>query len=123
MANLRPHLEQTVRDTGLWIRSNCHAMYTKLDEAVKSKKLDEKLQGLSSRLQGTGIDIQHLIYGLLAFMTIAWALTISVRRFRARNQVPRPSTPDPEKRSPFKAPPREPGGTTAPFYSPALFSN
>lgn len=113
MATIRPRLEQNLQDANLWIRKNCHDAYVKLDEAMKSKKLDEKLQSLNATLEEANIDPQHLLYGLFAFITICWALSVGVRRLRSKKEATRPNTPDLEKRSPFKAPAREPGGRVA----------
>ncbi|KAF9733277.1 hypothetical protein PMIN06_008775 [Paraphaeosphaeria minitans] len=109
MATIRSRLEQTLQEANLWIRHTCHSAYEKLDEAMKSKKLDEKLQSLNVALEDANIDPQHLLYSFLALLTVWWAVSVGVRRLRSRKQATQPSTPDLEKRSPLKEPPRPPG--------------
>lgn len=114
MASIRPRLAHNIQDVNLWVRSNCHTAYTKLDEAMKNGKVDEKLQSLNATLQEASIDPQRLLYGFFALATVCWAVSLAVRKLRTRKQAARPRTPDLEKRSPPKAPPREPGGTLSP---------
>jgi hypothetical protein len=62
-------------------------------------------------MQKYDIDHKSFFYGALAVVTLAWIVSIVTRRIRSQKSENRPSTPDVEKRSPFKAPQREPGGT------------
>ncbi|KAJ4303719.1 hypothetical protein N0V90_002620 [Kalmusia sp. IMI 367209] len=120
MASIRPRLAHNIQDVNLWVRSNCHTAYTKLDEAMKNGKVDEKLQSLNATLQEASIDPQRLLYGFFALATVCWAVSLAVRKLRTRKQAVRPRTPDLEKRSPPKAPPREPGvWIPQPFKRPA----
>jgi hypothetical protein len=75
-----------------WARHNCNA------------------SNLNATMQKHNIDPQTLLYGTLALLTLAWIVSRITRRILTRKLASRPGTPDVEKRSPFKAPPREPGG-------------
>jgi hypothetical protein len=123
MATIRPRLEQNLHHANLWVRHNCNTAYAKLYEAMKSKGLERKLQSLNLALEDANIDPQHLLYGFFAFLAFWWAVSAGVRRLKSRKQVTRPRTPDLEKRSPFKAPAREPGGTLPNPYPFSLPDN
>jgi hypothetical protein len=102
MSHLYPRIEQSVEEIHHWVRRNC---------ATAQTKLDATLRQANTSLNAAGIKPKHLLYGVLAVLTLAWATSVLVRRIFARKgRVSRPSSPDLEKRSPFKAPPREPGG-------------
>ena len=106
MSRLHPRVEQSMQEAQRWIRRNC---------ATARTKLDATLQQAHTTVQDSDIDPKHLLYGVLAVLTIAWATSLLARRLSARNKsVARPRTPDLEKRSAFKAPAREPGGMSEP---------
>lgn len=93
MSALRARLAGKLTETDDWIRHNCNVA-----------KIDATIRNLD-------IQPQTLIYGVLAVVTLVWlASIVTRRRIRSRKLSDRPSTPDIEKRSPFKAPAREPGG-------------
>ena len=119
---VRPRLEQSIHDANTWVLSSCRHAYETLDKSMKSKKLDQKLQRFNTTLKTANIDPEHLFYGFFALITITWALRIATHRLRLTHQAPRPSTPDLEKRSPLKAPPRKPGSkhTIHPLSLPLL---
>jgi hypothetical protein len=86
------HAEQAIEA----VHQQCHTALTKLHTAPQN---------------GT-IRPRHILYIALAGLTSVWlALNFITRlRRRTRQSTMRPSTPNLEKRSPFKAADREPGG-------------
>jgi hypothetical protein len=90
----RKHAEQLVET----VQHQCHTIRTKLNIAW----------------QDTNTRPKFTIYVGLAIVTILW-LAVTVLhwlRNRKRQTSTRPSTPNLEKHSPFKATKRTPGGTT-----------
>lgn len=67
----------------------------------------------NTTLQHANIHPKAALYAGLVLVTFIWLVATFTRhlRTRARNQLSPPSTPNLEKRSPFKAPERPPGGT------------
>ena len=97
-----PRVEHSVNEVQHWVRRHC---------ATAQAKLDATLQQANTTMQESDLEPKHLLYSVLALLTLAWTTSVLARRLFARKTpVSRPNTPDLEKRSPFKAPAREPGG-------------
>jgi hypothetical protein len=83
-----------------------------------SKELEQAHRYIQHVIMETGlynVSQKNLMYGLLVIITLVWAIS---RARRASNATPR--TPDVEKRSPFRALERQPGGTA---HMNTLFHN
>ena len=69
-------------------------------------------------LKDANIQPKAALYAALFFATFTWlAITLSRLLLARRRRTSRPSTPNLEKRSPFKAPDRPPGGMFIPIKS------
>jgi hypothetical protein len=91
MATLLSRFEREAEEIQDWVRHNCNG--AKLNATYRKANLDER----------------SLLYGAFLGVTLVWMISVVTRRIRARKANIRPGTPDLEKRSPFKAPEREPG--------------
>ena len=70
-------------------------------------------------LKDANIQPKAALYAALFFATFTWlAITLSRLLLSRRRPTSRPSTPNLEKRSPFKAPDRPPGGMFIPINPP-----
>jgi hypothetical protein len=87
------------------VHHHCHNLQTQYG----------KVQGnLSTGLRNNDVHPKAALYAVLVVVTTIWLAIATGRRLRARirkRDTP-PSTPNLEKRSPFKAPDRPPGGNT-----------
>jgi hypothetical protein len=102
MVHFSSYLEHHSDEIHDWIRRNC---------AIASTKLNHSFHQANTLLARKDINPKHLIYAILALVTLAWTTSLLTRRLLSRKKpVSRPRTPDLEKRSTFKTPAREPGG-------------
>lgn len=92
MAALLSRFEREAVEIQDWVRHNCNV--AKLNTTYRKANLDER----------------SLLYGAFLGVTLVWVISVVTRQIRARNANIQPGTPDLEKRSPFRAPEREPGG-------------
>lgn len=86
------------------VRHQCHTALAMLHTALRDKAYQPR----------------HILYIVLAGLTSVWlaASLLSRARYQTRQSTTRPSTPNLEKRSPFKAADRKSGGTVhAPYAS------
>ena len=74
-------------------------------------------------LKDANIQPKAALYAALFFATFTWlAITLSRLLLTRRHPTSQPSTPNLEKRSPFKAPDRPPGGMFIPIKSMSQYS-
>jgi hypothetical protein len=99
MASLLSRFEREAEEIQDWVRHNCNV--AKLNTTYRKANLDER----------------SLLYGALVGVAFVWVVSVVTRGIRARKANNRPSTPDIEKRSPFRAQEREPGGNWHPLRS------
>ncbi|KAG9190157.1 alpha-1,2-mannosyltransferase [Alternaria panax] len=105
MTTLVTHLEEQARCFARDAQHYCSTVQTQLTTSLKEANIQPKAA----------------LYAVLFFATFTWfAIALSRRLFTRRHSTSRPSTPNLEKRSPFKAPDRPPGVWHAsPFTRPA----
>lgn len=103
MTTVASPLQLHIQYVRRWGRSNCDAILSKIDARITNNAFGGKLR----TIQTMSFDARHLLYGLLVCVAILWFVVAAIRR---RAGTTKPSTPELEKRSPFKAPPRPLGG-------------
>lgn len=98
MFALTPRFAEHAEQLNRAVRHHCTKAQTKLDQVMQHSDVHPRI----------------ILYAGLALVTCVWlAITVTHRiRPRKRQSITPPSTPNLEKRSPFKAPDRPPGGTT-----------
>lgn len=96
MSALRARLVDKFGEVEDWVQQNCNVRH---------------INATVQRVQRVDIDQKIILYSVLALITLAWAASAVTRRIYNRKSNYAPRSPDVEKRSPFKSPPREPGGT------------
>jgi hypothetical protein len=108
MAILSARFVEQVEQLHQTIQHHCHTAQTQLSKAQA---------GLNTAVHDLDIHPKVAIYSGLFIVTIFWvasAITHQLRN-RLRNRDASPNTPNLEKRSPFRAPDRPPGGTEIAF--------
>lgn len=90
-----------------------------LDRTVRHHCSNAKvnLTVLNKSVQDSNIEPKAILYAALLFGVCVWLAVTFTRHIRQRRRqaLTPPSTPNLEKRSPFKAPDRPPGGTEPPI--------
>lgn len=110
MSHFHSRIEQSVQEVHRWMRLHCATAQTNLHATFRKA---------NTALQSSEVDPKHLLYGILAILTLVWTTALLARRLLSRKRpISGPATPDLEKRSPFKAPAREPGSTFSPSLPP-----
>lgn len=120
MLSLTPRLAKHVGTLHQAVRQHC----AELERAIHLH-CDKAQTNLNTALKHADIHPKAALYAGLLLVTCIWlSVTLTCHlRTRARNQVTPPDTPNLEKRSPFKAPDRPPGGTSTTTSSHHIYAN
>jgi hypothetical protein len=99
LADLGPRMAKHVEQLHHNVRVHCSTAQTHLIKAQTN---------LTNILQNANIPLKAVLYAILILITSTWLAITFIRR--RRSCLTPPNTPNLEKRSPFRAPDRPPGG-------------